>query len=99
MLIKEENPALTSFQGDFRISTLTDNFFGVTPILTVFFPGNGSGSLVSQPEAQLTCVKTIDLTTASNNNISPSAANTNATGRHLAVWIALVSVAFALVLS
>ena len=74
------------------------NFFGVTPILTVFFPGNGSGSLVSQPEAQLTCLKAIDLTTASNATSSSTDTNKNAAGRLLgssAVWVALVSVAFA----
>lgn len=73
------------------------NFFGVTPILTVFFPGNGSGSLVSQSEAQLTCLKAIDLTTASNATSSPTDTNKNAAGRLLggnAVWVGLVSVAF-----
>ena len=77
------------------------NFFGVTPILTVFFSGNGSGSLVSQSEAQLTCVKTIDLTTASNATTSSTDTNKNAAGRLLggsAVWVGLMTMVFAVVL-
>ncbi len=81
---------------------MVKNFFGITPILTVFFPGSGSGSLVSQVEAQLTCVKTIDSTTASNATVSSNDKNHSAAGRLLgggAVWAGLASVAFAMLLS
>jgi hypothetical protein len=93
---------LTEFQGNLDASTLVKNLFSITPILTVFFPGDGNGSLISQPEAQLTCVKAIDLTTASNATRSPTDENKNAAGR-LAVgkttlWVGLMSVFFAVLL-
>jgi hypothetical protein len=34
--------------------------FSITPILTVFFPGYDTG-LVTQQEAQLSCLKIVDL--------------------------------------
>jgi hypothetical protein len=78
------------------------NLFSVTPILTVFFPGNGNDSLVSQPEAQLTCLKAMELTTASNVTQSQGDKGNAAgqlLGRGVAVWVGLVSVAFAVLLA
>jgi len=83
-------------QGNNDASTLVKNFFSITPILTVFFPGDGNSSLVSQPEAQLTCVKAIDLTTASNATQSPNDQNKNAAGRLVdgkaVLWAGLMAV-------
>ncbi|KAG7285973.1 hypothetical protein NEMBOFW57_008269 [Staphylotrichum longicolle] len=86
----------TNATGNLDASTLIKNFFSITPILTVFFPGNGNSSLVSRPEAQLTCVKTIDLTTASNATQSPTDNNKNAAGQLVsgknALWVGLMSI-------
>lgn len=49
---------LTHEKGDFKAATILDKFARVTPILTVFLP-NGSEGLVSEVEAQLTCMKVI----------------------------------------
>jgi len=93
---------LTRPQGNNDASTLVKNFFSITPILTVFFPGGGNSSLVSQPEAQLTCVKAIDLTTASNATQSPNDQNKNAAGRLVggtaAMWVGLMSMFVAVLL-
>ncbi|GAB1315584.1 hypothetical protein MFIFM68171_05794 [Madurella fahalii] len=51
--------------GDTQVETLVDNFFGVTPILTVFFPGD-SDNIISQREASLTCLKAIESATDRN---------------------------------
>lgn len=81
-----------------------ENFFSITPILTVFFPGDGNSSVVAEPAAQLTCLKTVDLTTASNETMSNEDKNENgARGRLLdsngfAPWAGLVSIAFAALL-
>ncbi|KAK4677393.1 hypothetical protein QC764_405780 [Podospora pseudoanserina] len=56
----------TNSTGDFGAETMVKHFFGVTPILTVFFPAGDNEASVSQAEAQLTCIKAIDLTTTSN---------------------------------
>jgi hypothetical protein len=93
---------LTHFQGNYDGSAVVKNFFSVTPILTVFFPGNGNGSLVSRPEAQLTCLKAMDLTTASNSTQSQSDKGNAAgqlVGRGAAVLVGLVSVAFAVLMA
>lgn len=50
-------------QGDNLATTLSDKFYGVTPILTVFFPGT-SDDIVSKPLAQMTCMKTLGATVA-----------------------------------
>ena len=89
-------------QGNYDASTVVKNFFSITPILTVFFPGNGSNGLVSAQEAQLTCLKAIDLTTASNATQSPDGGD-SAAGRligssSLAIWGGLISMGFAVLL-
>ncbi|KAK4101896.1 hypothetical protein N658DRAFT_485766 [Parathielavia hyrcaniae] len=94
----------TNNTGDLDESTLVENFFSVTPILTVFFPGNGGNSLVSQAEAQLSCLKAVNLTTTNNVTLNPGVGNgDNAAGqlvgRGVAVWVGLASVAFALLLA
>ncbi|KAK0744363.1 hypothetical protein B0T21DRAFT_407474 [Apiosordaria backusii] len=81
----------TNTTGDFKAETLSKNFFGVTPILTVFFPGDDNRTTVSQPDAQLTCVKTIDLTTASNATMTPSGEN-SAESRGTVASVVLVGV-------
>jgi hypothetical protein len=78
---------------------VVDNFFSITPILTVFFPGNGSDNLVSAQEASLTCLKAIDLTTASNETRTTEGGD-SAAGRvmgsgSLAVWGGLMTMGFA----
>jgi hypothetical protein len=93
---------LTFIQGDVYASTLVKNFYSITPILTVFFPSNGSSGLVSQFEAQLTCVKAIDLSTASNDTLGQGNKGNAAgqlVGRGVAVWVGLGSVAFALLMA
>jgi hypothetical protein len=67
-------------QGDYDAETVLENFFSITPILTVLFPGNGSDNLVSAQEASLTCLKAIDLTTASEETQSPDGGD-SAAGR------------------
>ncbi|KAK3291325.1 uncharacterized protein B0H64DRAFT_45997 [Chaetomium fimeti] len=74
-----------STTGNYDASTLTDNFFGITPILTVWYPSNDddnddgddtdSDNLVTETVAQLTCLKAMDLTTASNDTQSPGGGN------------------------
>lgn len=90
---------LTPFsQGNFEAAAIVKKFFSITPILTVFFPGDGNGSLVSQPEAQLTCVKAVDLTTASNATLNRSDKGNDAgrvVGGAAAMWAGLVTVALA----
>lgn len=50
------------------------NLFSITPILTVFFPQNQSNAaVVHQPEAQLTCLKAVDGTDASNKTANDGA--------------------------
>jgi hypothetical protein len=83
-------------------STLVKNFFSITPILTVFFTSSGSDGLGSQTGAQLTCVKAIDLTTASNSTQNQNGKGNSAgqlLGRGAAVWVGVVSVAFALLMA
>ncbi|KAK4194332.1 hypothetical protein QBC40DRAFT_302227 [Triangularia verruculosa] len=85
---------------DFKAETVTKNFFGVTPILTVFFPGDDNDTIVSQPEAQLTCVKAIDLTTAYNATSAPSGETSDAvrgTGLSVAL-VGVLTVTFAVLL-
>jgi hypothetical protein len=70
---------LTASKGPLDASDLVDNLFTITPILTVFFPENDNDdgddtdadNLVTETVAQLTCLKAIDLTTASNDTQSP----------------------------
>ncbi|KAH6720774.1 hypothetical protein BKA61DRAFT_652152 [Leptodontidium sp. MPI-SDFR-AT-0119] len=64
---KEYDLALvTSLQtaGDFPIDTASANFFGIVPILTLFYPGNGT--LITKAEAQLTCMKTVGPSASQN---------------------------------
>lgn len=71
---------LTWWQGGFMASELIDELFGMTPILTVFFPtGNASGG--ARSEVQLTCLKAIDETTATEENKSDGTPN-SAVGTH-----------------
>ncbi|RDL39947.1 uncharacterized protein BP5553_04287 [Venustampulla echinocandica] len=50
--------------GDFTSTSVYNNLFGITPILTLFYPGNGS--LITEAEAQMTCMKTKGLNSAEN---------------------------------
>jgi hypothetical protein len=71
------------------------HFFSITPVLTVFFPGNDTGP-VTQKEAQLSCLKTIDLSTAQEETMNSG--DENAAGRLLgsnaAVWAGLMLAVF-----
>ncbi|CAG8949769.1 hypothetical protein HYFRA_00004092 [Hymenoscyphus fraxineus] len=53
-------------QGDYNASTIEEALYSITPILTVFYPGNGT--LINKPEAHFTCLKGI-------TNLSPGAGN------------------------
>ncbi|KFA65043.1 hypothetical protein S40285_10328 [Stachybotrys chlorohalonatus IBT 40285] len=55
--------------GDVFASTLNDWSYTIYPILTVFFPGNGT--LITEVESQLTCMKAIDGNSARNATMSP----------------------------
>lgn len=100
-------------KGGYDVSTLQRNVLGATPILTVFYPvnnnkGNGNGNnenngdngLVSRTTAQLTCLQVSDLTTASNETMTPgengddddSSAIQLIGGSQLAMWAALMTV-------
>lgn len=84
-------------QGNFEAAAIVKKFFSITPILTVFFPGDGNGSLVS-----LTCVKAVDLTTASNATLNRSDKGSDAgrvVGGAAAMWAGLVTVALAALLA
>ncbi|KAH8598154.1 hypothetical protein B0O99DRAFT_592045 [Bisporella sp. PMI_857] len=47
----------TSVSGDFPIGSAEAFLYGAAPILTLFYPGNGSP--ITQAESQLTCMKTL----------------------------------------
>jgi hypothetical protein len=49
-------------------------FYNITPILTVFYPTTQS-AVVSLPEAQLTCLKTVALSVGDNATRSGGDAN------------------------
>ena len=78
------------------VETAAFNFFNITPILTVFYPGNGS--LVTRTEAQLTCIKTIALGVGDNATRSSGEEGMNAKGAgslyrpNIATLASLVSV-------
>ena len=55
---------------------LFKNLFRMTPILTVMFP-TGNSSAKAEVEAQLTCMKAIDETTASEANKSNGVPNSS----------------------
>ncbi|KAH7327217.1 hypothetical protein BKA65DRAFT_64303 [Rhexocercosporidium sp. MPI-PUGE-AT-0058] len=61
---------VTSVQaaGDFSVETASTNFYGITPILTLFYPGNGS--LITKAEAQMTCMKTVGPSASKNETKS-----------------------------
>ncbi|KAF7563675.1 hypothetical protein G7046_g428 [Stylonectria norvegica] len=44
-------------KGDTKAETITKTFYGIVPILTVFFPGNSS--IITKPDSQMTCMKTV----------------------------------------
>jgi hypothetical protein len=63
--------------GSSLVDSVADNIYSITPILTVFFPRNGSNSsLIKEPEARLTCLKSAGLTDAELATLSPTDANT-----------------------
>ncbi|CAM1509597.1 Fc.00g033360.m01.CDS01 [Cosmosporella sp. VM-42] len=57
-------------EGDYYIDTLSKELFGITPILTIFFPGD-SDAIISKPEAQMTCMKVVDTSVGTNATKSP----------------------------
>lgn len=64
-------------QGDDAMSTLKDNFYNITLIMTVLYPGNGSA--VGPPWVQMTCLKTIGMDLADNaTQSSPDSNKPNA---------------------
>ena len=101
LLFKSQpNLDLTKTQGDDNERFRLDTEFKTTPILTLFFPAsNGSSTIISQPEAHLTCIKpvrkealaAVDDTTGSsgNGNFAPTASTSGGAGR---LWESLPSV-------
>ncbi|KAH7175268.1 hypothetical protein EDB81DRAFT_769552 [Dactylonectria macrodidyma] len=71
-------------EGDYLTDTMSDEFFGITPILTLFIPGD-SNEIVSKAEAQMTCMKTIDTTVASNSTKSSGSDDEDNAGESLAL--------------
>ncbi|KAK4183178.1 hypothetical protein QBC35DRAFT_394398 [Podospora australis] len=90
--------------GDFLAGTANKNFFGITPVLTVFFPRNGTNSTssaITSVEAQLTCVKAIDLNTALRDSLSSGNDESAASGPNagvLGIWAGLAAVVLAVIL-
>lgn len=58
-------------QGDWNTSTIDENLYSVTPILTLFWSGNGT--LFTKPEAQFTYIKPV---------IGPPSSSTNQTANN-----------------
>lgn len=57
-LLLRSNLKLTVFtQGNNSAATIAKNLYGITPILTVFFPGNGT--LITNASSQMTCMKSL----------------------------------------
>lgn len=72
-------PAITNIhQGDFAVETASVNFFGIVPILTLFYPGNGT--LITKGEAQMTCMKTVGPSATKNETKSGSDKNNGDNG-------------------
>lgn len=66
--------AAFNYTGTSLVESVAKNLFSITPILTLFFPQNGSNaSILRQPEAQLTCLKAVDGTDAENRTASNGA--------------------------
>jgi len=73
---------------DNSAAAITTNLYAITPILTLFYPGNGT--LISKPEAQLTCMKANGETDAANSTESSTDDNTGA-GAHTGVQVAVLA--------
>lgn len=84
-------------QGDYLASTIAKNFFGITPILTVFHPLNSSNKVVSQVETQMTCMKTIELSVAQEGTESSTDEDKGNNGANLVVGRMMVLVTAAAV--
>ncbi|KAK5655138.1 hypothetical protein OQA88_6037 [Cercophora sp. LCS_1] len=86
--------------GNGLISTAEKHIFAITPILTVFFPsGNRTTVSAIQSDAQLTCMRVIDLDERSLANMSPGVPESGASQRGLVSASALLVGATSLLLS
>jgi len=65
-------------QGDHLASTAVRELLAVTPILTVFFPHSNGSAVATQPEAQLTCLKAIDMNEATLATMNPGGPESSA---------------------
>jgi hypothetical protein len=70
-------------KGDYLAATLSEEYYGITPILTFFFPGDSK--IISKKQAQLTCMKTIGTTDGSNSTQSSGSEDENNGGGSLAL--------------
>ncbi|KPM38674.1 hypothetical protein AK830_g7876 [Neonectria ditissima] len=71
-------------EGDYLADTLANEFYGIVPILTFFFPRD-SHKIVSKAEAQMTCMKTIDSSVASNSTKSSGSEDEDNAGETLII--------------
>lgn len=63
-LLLRKNLKVTFFtQGNNSAATIAKNLYEITPILTVFFPGNGT--LITNTSSQMTCMKSLGDSVAS----------------------------------
>lgn len=70
---RQDDLALVSefqVEGDILAETVAKNAFSITPVLTLFFPGNGS--LIAETDASLTCMKIVGPSNASVGNMNPT---------------------------
>ncbi|CAM1502185.1 Fc.00g041690.m01.CDS01 [Cosmosporella sp. VM-42] len=59
-----------SSKGDLKAETLEAAFYGIVPILTVFFPGNSS--VITEADSQMTCMKAVGKNDATEQTKSDS---------------------------
>lgn len=87
--------------GDYLADTLSEEYYGITPILTFFFPGDSK--LVSKTTAQLTCMKTIGTSDGTNSTQSDGSKDQNngsgslAQGGHAVMGLVIAMAVFLLV--
>ena len=75
---------------------MVDVFYNITPILTYVYSEN-KATVLSQPEAQLTCLKTVGLSVGTNATRSPGGSDHSGgvalmSGQRLGILVALLLV-------
>lgn len=56
-LLVRNDLTVTFYQGNNSAAAIAKNLYGITPILTVFFPGNGT--MITNASSQMTCMKSL----------------------------------------